>query len=255
MDDDPAHGPGCRGLSRRTGDQVAISGDYQYRAITRGPRVQRFWHDTKLWLVRHYLGPRPTDRVLDVGCGSGVVAAFLADSPVLECVGVDGNPAAIEFASWRFGRPNLRFLRCLVDEIDLPEQSFDACCCMEVLEHIHPHQGRSLLRTAYRLLKPGGRLLITTPNYRSAWPLIEWGMDRLGLAPRQVGDQHVTFYHHGSLRAQWQDGGWSPVRLHTCCTLAPWIAMANWSMAEAIREVERRLPFGTILVHLLEKPS
>lgn len=242
-----------QGRRRRVGDTVAIAGDYQYRALTEGPRVQRFWHDTKRWLVRRYLAPGPNDRVLDVGCGSGVVAAALADAPVRECVAVDGNPAAIAFAAQRFPRPNLRFVSGLVDELDFPAESFDACCCLELIEHIHVEQGRALLATLGRLLRPGGRLLITTPNVHSVWPLLEWTLDRLRLVPRLADDQHVAFYTHTRLARLWRDGPWSPAHRHTCCTIAPWAAAVSWPLARAIRQAEARLPWGTLLVHVLEK--
>ena len=243
------------GKPRRVGDTVAIGGDYQYRALTEGASPQRFWHDTKRWLVRRYLEPRSTDRILDVGCGSGVVAAALADAPAREVVGIDGNPDAVAFASSQFRRPNLRFVRGLVDELDLPEGHFDACVCMELLEHIHFDQGQILLDSLRRLLKPGGRLLITTPNYRSAWPALEWALDRSGKVPHLAGDQHVTFYNHRSLGRLYRPGGWAPLAQHTCCTIAPWAAVASWSLAERIRAFEARLPFGTILVHLIEAPG
>lgn len=239
--------------ARRVGDAVAIRGDYQYRALTQGPAVQRFWHDTKRWLIREYLRPGPDDRVLDVGCGSGVVAAAIADSPVRECIGVDGNPDAIAFAENQLQRSNLRFVHGLVDELDFADASFDACCCLELIEHIHEPQGRALVASIWRLLRPGGRLLITTPNYRSAWPLIEWGLDYLGAVPKLVGDQHVAFYSHSRLRSLWDSGGWQPLRQHTCCTVAPWAAPVSWRLAEAIRAREGGIPCGTLLVHLLEK--
>ncbi|MDR3634748.1 MAG: class I SAM-dependent methyltransferase [Isosphaeraceae bacterium] len=242
-----------QGRLRRVGDTVAIAGDYQYRALTEGPRVQRFWHDTKRWLVQRYLAPGPNDRVLDVGCGSGVVAASLADTPVRECVAVDGNPEAIAFATARFQRPNLRFVQGLVDELDFADGSFDACCCLELIEHIHVEQGRELLATLARLLRPGGRLLITTPNVHSVWPLLEWTLDRLGLVPRLADEQHVAFYTHSRLEALWRRGPWSPLHRHTCCTIAPWAALASWPLAGAIREVEGGMPCGTLLVHVLQK--
>lgn len=239
---------------RRLGDRAAIAGDYQFRALRDGPRPQRFWHDTKRWLVRTYLEPGPADRVLDVGCGSGVVSAFLADLPVRECVAVDGNPAAIAFAKDQFRRPNLRFERCLVDELDLPEGYFDAVCCLELIEHIYPEQGRELLETLRRLTRPGGRLLVSTPNYRSAWPLIEWALDRSGRVPTLMDDQHVAFYTHARLEALGKSAGWTLRARRTCCTLAPWVSAANWRLAERVRGWEARLLPGTILVHVLERP-
>jgi 2-polyprenyl-3-methyl-5-hydroxy-6-metoxy-1,4-benzoquinol methylase len=255
MDRTPASETALLDRPRRVGDTVAIGGDYQHRVLTQGPRPQRFWHDTKRWLVARYLQPRSADRVLDVGCGSGVVADFLADLPVRECVAVDGNPAAIAFASARFRRPNLRFEQCLVDELNLPDGYFDVCCCLELIEHIYPDQGKDLLATLHRLTRPGGRLLITTPNYRSLWPLLEWALDRSGKVPHLAGDQHVAPYTHRRLSRLAAVAGWATVRQHTCCTLAPWAAAASWSLAEGIRAAEGRLPFGTILVHLLERPG
>ncbi len=240
---------------RRVGDAVAIAGDYQYRALTRGPRVQRFWHDTKLWLVRQYLRPSAGDRVLDVGCGSGVVAAAIARAPVASCLGLDGNPEAIAFARQQFPDANLSFAQTLVDELDLPDGSFDAACCFELIEHIYPDQGRALLRSLARLVRPGGRLLVTTPNYRSAWPVIEWALDRSGRAPKLADDQHVAFYTHGRLRAAWADSGWVAERQATCCTVAPWLAAVSRPLARRVRAAEARVPFGTILVHLLRRPE
>ncbi len=251
MNQDP---PATVSPRRRVGDTVAIGGDYQHRALTVGPPPQRFWHDTKRWLVRRYLRPTVLDRVLDVGCGSGVVADALAECAG-SVLGIDGNPEAIAFASKQFRRPNLSFRRGLVDELDLPEGAFDACVCMELLEHIHLDQGKALLDSLRRLLRPGGRLLITTPNYRSAWPLIEWALDRSGKVPKLVGDQHVTFFTPGRLRRLCSESGWRSLSEHTCCTVAPWAAAASWPLAEAIRPVEARLPFGTILAHLVESPG
>jgi 2-polyprenyl-3-methyl-5-hydroxy-6-metoxy-1,4-benzoquinol methylase len=238
---------------RRTGDAVAIAGDYQWRALTEGPAPQRFWHDTKRWLVRTYLAPGPSDRVLDVGCGSGVVSAYLADLPVRECVAVDGNPGAIAFASRHFRRPNLRFERCLVDELDLPAGHFDAAACLELVEHVYPEQGRALLESLRRLVRPGGRLLLTTPNYASAWPAIEWLLDRSGRVPKLAGDQHVAFYTHARLSRLCRSAGWAIRARRTCCTLAPWLAALSWRLAEGVRAAEGRVRGGTILAYVLER--
>jgi 2-polyprenyl-3-methyl-5-hydroxy-6-metoxy-1,4-benzoquinol methylase len=240
---------------RRRGDTVAIPGDYQFQALHCGPAVQRFWHDTKLWLVDRYLQPTSTDRVLDVGCGSGVVAHAIAQAGAHECVGLDGSEAAIAFASRQFRRPNLRFVQGLVDEIAWPDGSFDAACCMELIEHIHPGQALDLLSRLRRIIRPGGRLLVTTPNARSAWPVIEWLLDRSGRVPRLAGEQHVALYTHRRLAQLAAESGWSLTTRATCCTLAPWTAALSTRAARALREIEAPLPFGTLLVACLTRPE
>ena len=52
---------------------------------------------------------------------------------------------------------------------------FDCILLSEVIEHLEVPQ--ISIREAARVLCPGGRLLITTPNYRSFWPVMEWAVD------------------------------------------------------------------------------
>jgi methylase of polypeptide subunit release factors len=61
-----------------------------------------------------WLTPEKGDIVLDAGCGSGVLAAQLAEYPGTEVIGIDSNPSAISFATCHFCRPNLQF-RLTVD--------------------------------------------------------------------------------------------------------------------------------------------
>jgi 2-polyprenyl-3-methyl-5-hydroxy-6-metoxy-1,4-benzoquinol methylase len=255
MDGDMADQNATMPIPRRVGDTVAIGGDYQYRALHNGPSPQRFWHDTKRWLADTYLKVQPGQRVLDVGCGSGVVANSLAEKGAGEVVGVDGNVEAIRFSTQTYQRPNLRFVQSLVDELEFSDHYFDAACCMELIEHIYVPQGQELLRSLARLVRPGGRLLITTPNYRSLWPVLEWALDRSGKVPHLAGDQHVAFYNHRMLKQVAESSGWKTVAQKTCCTIAPWVSGLSWSLAERIRRAEAGLPFGTLLVHVLERKA
>ena len=46
----------------------------------------------------------------------------------------------------------------------------------------------------------GGRLLVTTPNYHSLWPVMEWIVDRSNKAPQMAGEQHISKFNPASLR-------------------------------------------------------
>jgi len=100
-------------------------------------------------------------------------------------------------------------------------------------------------------------VFLTTPNYRSFWPLIERTMDRLGLAPRLAGDQHVEPYHARKLAALGEAAGFVVESIGAVCFLAPWLAAIHWRLAEECFGWECRWlrnP-GSILVAVLRKPD
>jgi 2-polyprenyl-3-methyl-5-hydroxy-6-metoxy-1,4-benzoquinol methylase len=240
-------------VQRRTGDTVAIPGSYQFDALQSKSAVQRFWHANKQATIDRFLPPEEGDRIADVGCGSGVIADYLARSGAT-VTGFDGNGDAVRFASGQFTRPNLAFVQTLVDEDFETDHAFTKIYCLELIEHVYEHQGEAMLRTFRRLLAPGGAVFLTTPNYRSAWPVIEWSMDTFGLAPRLADDQHVAKYHPARLRAVAERAGFVVRVMTTTCFLAPWCAPLSWRLAEGLNRVEtgkRGVP-GNIVVAVLE---
>jgi 2-polyprenyl-3-methyl-5-hydroxy-6-metoxy-1,4-benzoquinol methylase len=237
---------------RRSGDTVAIPGDYQYRALHGGNAVQRFWHHSKQVTISRYLPPQAGDFVLDVGCGSGVIADFLAQRAAT-VIGVDGNDAAIAFARRTFARSNLRFERGLVDhDFALPRPA-DKIYCLEVIEHIYPEQALDMLRVFHRHLAAGGRVYLTTPNSHSAWPAIEWLLDFFKLTPHMSGEQHVASYSRRSLAALCREAGFTVERTFTTSLFAPWLAPLSWKLAEAVNALESGAPFGCILACVAKK--
>ena len=241
---------------RRKGDTVVVPGDYQHRALTEGPIVQRFWHHAKQQSVGRFLPPAEGAVVVDVGCGSGVLSAYLGEFGA-SVLGIDGNPEAVAFANRTYATTTVRFREGLVDEAFGEEESVDEIYCMEVIEHIYLGQARAMLRSFHRLLKPGGKVFISTPNYRSLWPAIEWVMDRLKIAPRMRGQQHVEFYHARKLRRLCGDSGFTIERQWSCLLFAPWVAPLSWRLAKRLLSLESSLPIpvGAMLMCILVKPG
>lgn len=119
-------------------------------------------------------------RVLDFGCGTGYGAAFLADT-ASHVTGYDIDEAAIAYAREHYGREGVEFTT------GPPESSsYDLVLSFQVIEHVDPD---AYLADALRALRPGGRLLLTTPNrvgrlYRWQKPWNRWHLteyDRDGL--------------------------------------------------------------------------
>jgi 2-polyprenyl-3-methyl-5-hydroxy-6-metoxy-1,4-benzoquinol methylase len=237
------------GTGRRTGDAVRIAGDYQHRARTEGFVVQRFWHAEKERVIRRFAAPRPGERVLDVGCGSGVVADLLASMGSI-VTAVDGNPDAVAYARCTFRRENLEFRQALVDELDFAAGSFDRIYCLELIEHIYENQVASLFRACHRLLRPAGTLTVTTPNYRGLWPAVEFTLDRLKLVPTLNGEQHVTHFTPARLSVMLSNSDLMVEHLTTFSTFAPFVSVISWSLAERVARLEDRLAlsFGNIIL-------
>jgi 2-polyprenyl-3-methyl-5-hydroxy-6-metoxy-1,4-benzoquinol methylase len=235
--------------NRRIGDAVSIEGGYQHRALTAGHPVQRFWHFAKQLAITRLMPPAPGDFVLDIGCGSGVISDHLARAGAT-VLAVDGNADAIAFARHQYGSPQIEFRLGLIDEHFHLDRPVDKIYCLELIEHIHYPQARTLLDHARAVLRPGGRIFLTTPNYHSAWPAIEWLMDRTGATPKLAGAQHVEFYNVAKLRRLLVESGFEVQRLTTKCGLAPWVAPLSWGLATRLQEAElrSRWTFGSVLV-------
>ena len=105
----------------------------------------------KLEAVRRYLDALPREsRVLDAGCGEGVLVDEYRDR--IAIAGLDAN-----YASERVTQGSLTAL-------PFPDASFDRALCLDVLEHLQFEEQPRALAELFRVLRPGGELLVSIPN-------------------------------------------------------------------------------------------
>jgi SAM-dependent methyltransferase len=112
------------------------------------------------------LGLSANDRVLDVGCGSGGPAVFLARETGCSVLGMDVNEAGIQAGRTLARAANLldrvQLQHADVREpLPLADRSFDALVCLDVMCHLP--ERRRLFEEWRRVLRPGGRFLYTDP--------------------------------------------------------------------------------------------
>ena len=99
--------------------------------------------------------------VLDIASGEGYGAALLATRAAF-VTGVDIDPAAVLSAGRTYRNPKLSFAAGTCDAIPLADASVDAITSFETIEHHDKHE--EMLREFKRVLKPGGVLIISSPN-------------------------------------------------------------------------------------------
>ncbi|PYR56360.1 MAG: hypothetical protein DMF85_16835, partial [Acidobacteria bacterium] len=129
--------------------EYAARGDYH-----RTPDPSWEYYPTylaKLEAVRRYLDALPPGtRVLDAGCGEGVLVDEYASRLAISGVDVNYESERVAHAS--------------VTRLPFPDASFDRALCLDVLEHLAFEDQARALGELFRVLAPGGELLVSVPN-------------------------------------------------------------------------------------------
>lgn len=97
-------------------------------------------------------------QVLDVACGTGYGTAML--DRVADAEGLEGSDEALREAA--ASAPGVRFAKAVLPVIPRPDETFDQIVCFETIEHVN--EDVACVAEMWRVLKPGGELLVSTPN-------------------------------------------------------------------------------------------
>ncbi len=154
-----------------------------------------------------WLDDRPSARVLDVGCADGLVAAGLRAGGH-HVTGID-----------LIARPGVKDRVDVFVEADLDEglpptitdEVFDVVLAADVLEHVRDPE--SLLGELQDVLAPGGRLLVSVPNFGHWYPRLRVATGRFDYDRRGILDRgHLRFFTRRSFARILHRAGWHVVR-------------------------------------------
>jgi ubiquinone/menaquinone biosynthesis C-methylase UbiE len=144
------------------------------------------------------------EKVLDIGCNTGRGGIVLWQlNPRLRLTGLDIIEERIKKIP---GRIYERLILSPADKIEVEDNYFDAAVAGEVIEHIHPSDVPGVLNELKRILRPGGKLLLTTPNPRALLVLL--GRDAVLKDP-----SHICLMLPSELRKKLHDSGFEKVVL------------------------------------------
>jgi 2-polyprenyl-3-methyl-5-hydroxy-6-metoxy-1,4-benzoquinol methylase len=126
-----------------------------------------------------------TQDVLDVGCGTGELAWLIASRTKGRVLGIDYSDTAIAEAKKRPGRKNLLYERADVLKM---KGSFDCVIIIGTLEHMD--NPLKILEKLKKLLRPGGSLIVTSPNWSNVRGYILLALKNLYDARITLADIH-----------------------------------------------------------------
>lgn len=151
-------------------------------------------------------------RVLDVGCGGGILAESMARKGA-DVLGIDLSPkplAVAELHAVEQGVHNVAYREVAVETLAAEQPgAFDAVTCMEMLEHVP--DPAAVVRACAQLVKPGGRVLFSTLNRnpKSYLLAIVAAEHLLRLVPRGTHD-HARFIRPSELARFAREAGLTP---------------------------------------------
>ncbi len=163
-----------------------------------------------LSIIQNLKGP-----LLDIGCNSGL---YLSEYTGGMSCGIDISVDLLKKA-WKRDKKGSTyfFISGDAEMLDfIRPDTFENVLCSEVLEHLE--EPEKVLESVYKILKPGGRLIISVPNYRktkpeylSCGPLAEYGV-----APLENGKYRHTAFREDELRKIVEVSGFDVLESGTC---------------------------------------
>jgi len=151
----------------RTLDHAAPVYDFCEPILLLGKQAEYDRHLLKL------LELKASDRILDLGCGTGVLTRMIGDrldgTAGGESVGIDAAAKMIAVARKKRGGTNCRFEVMAAESLGFPDAAFDAVVSSLFFHHVPLDLKHKALSEACRVLKPGGRLVVADMHIPATW--------------------------------------------------------------------------------------
>jgi len=148
-----------------------------------------------------YHGLQKNHYVIDVGCGSGRLAKPLSEYLEGKYLGIDVVPQLLDYARKLVGRPDWRFQMAEGLTIPAQDEQADMVCFFSVLTHLLHEESFVYLREAKRVLKPGGKIVLSFLDFRigAHWDIFQ----NSNLQDVGIGSQPMNVFISTDMLREW----------------------------------------------------
>lgn len=155
--------------------------------LKKGRGLQATWHHKKFLNIKDILGKYSSH--LDVPCGPGTFIGNYLDE---RSVGLDISSIQINYAKNEYKNFSKNFFVSDIKNETENNNTYDVITVLELIEHFEPKEVDELVNLLYKKLNQGGRLILTTPNYKGLWLILEKIVSLIG--PVNYKYQHINRY-------------------------------------------------------------
>ncbi|MDD2672729.1 MAG: class I SAM-dependent methyltransferase [Syntrophales bacterium] len=205
---------------------------YYHLALKNNP-IQRFWHSKKFELVSTKINRAPA---VDVGSGPGAFFNIHGDFEGLK-INLDYSFGQLSYS--RKINPGVFHINASATDLPFPSESLFTVLLIETIEHFDEEGFNKILKEILRVLKKGGKAVISTPNYKSIWPFLELIVSAVG--PVNYMKQHITHFDIRKLGKTLEERGFRITDKKTILIISPFLAVFSRQFAEFVFKIEQRL--------------
>jgi len=146
--------------------------------------IQANWHNLTFLKIKNYL--EANKKHLDYACGSGTLIGLYSDA---DSIGFDISETQIRYANKKYDQKANFYLN---KELDFKKNAntYDVITVLGLLEFLDNEENLEIINNLHKLLKPNGKLILTTPNFTSTMYLLEIVINIFGGVSYQ--NQHIN---------------------------------------------------------------
>jgi ubiquinone/menaquinone biosynthesis C-methylase UbiE len=228
-------------------DYDHIEEGYYDWAINNKSGAQSKWHELKFNKIYKIIElEEGSVKLLDVACGAGTFISKLPSN--VDCYGVDIAQKQIDYANKKYGNSRAKFIKCDDAKLPFDDNVFDVITSIEFIEHISVENCKLNFIEMKRCLKKNGKIILTTPNYRSIWPILEYIVSYI--TKENYLKQHITHYNREELKNLMMESGFVNVKVESYIFLSPFLVYLGNNLSNWLFKIEERYinRWGNLLI-------